>query len=267
MRAEVLTITPKTAKEYLNRNQNYRTVSQQRVDDYARAMAAGAWEVNMQPIVFNLDDELVNGQHRLMACMKAGKPFTSLVVWGAREAEEMDRGAPRTFHDWLRRHGYKNIRTLASITRTYWQHTQGKSPASIVTHKGRASITELAAVIKRHKGLIDSMERIGSNNSTPYLRFPTLFAALHYAFRKKDHVMANEFIAGVKGQVPLNNNDPVKLLRDLLIRDMNADERYSKGYLAALIITVWNAWRDGRTMQKLVFRGTGPKAQAFPTIK
>ena len=68
-----INVTPTIADEWLQRNdpQN-RTISQCKVDEYARDMAGGRWGETHQGIAFDSNGLLFDGQHRLMAVVKSG---------------------------------------------------------------------------------------------------------------------------------------------------------------------------------------------------
>jgi hypothetical protein len=97
-------ITPGTALALLERNAQNRSVSDERVMLYARDIEAGAWEANSQGIGLGADGQLLDGQHRLWAIVKAAKPVTVLVVRGLPVAARatIDRGKSRSVADLLR---------------------------------------------------------------------------------------------------------------------------------------------------------------------
>lgn len=98
MFAKVEYITPNTAKAYLQRNtNNYRTPTRTLIDKYAKDMASGLWKLNGEPIIFAQNGMLLDGQHRLLACVKANCPFSTLVVRGAdNDTTIIDVGGSRT---------------------------------------------------------------------------------------------------------------------------------------------------------------------------
>lgn len=107
----VMTVTPKLAKEWLDRNvENNRTINHNRVKMYAEDMQAGNWKLTHQGIAFDADGRLIDGQHRLRAVIKAGVAVRMLVMrYRYRVAEgallEMDMGAKRTANNIFRMAG------------------------------------------------------------------------------------------------------------------------------------------------------------------
>lgn len=78
-------ITPEAAATYLRHNEHNprKAISRRQVDVYARDMKAGKWFANGEAIVFDANGDLKDGQHRLMAIVKAGVPVYMFVVRGA----------------------------------------------------------------------------------------------------------------------------------------------------------------------------------------
>jgi len=76
---EVL-VTPPMAKYWIEHyNTHNRNVSWSTVDKYARDMKDGKWELTNQGIGFDCNNVLVDGQQRLLACIKANVPFLTFV--------------------------------------------------------------------------------------------------------------------------------------------------------------------------------------------
>ncbi|MDP2620568.1 MAG: hypothetical protein Q8P46_10395, partial [Hyphomicrobiales bacterium] len=69
-------ITPELAREWLEKtNRKNRPLSELKWTAYAVDMLEGRWQYNGDAIRFGSDGVLLDGQHRLMACVEAGIPF------------------------------------------------------------------------------------------------------------------------------------------------------------------------------------------------
>lgn len=97
------TITPKKANAYLCHNTRNRKFRQRTVDRYADLMATGKWHYNGDTIRFADDGSLLDGQQRLMACLKAKKSFETAVVRNLPKERfvSVDSHAARTAGDVL----------------------------------------------------------------------------------------------------------------------------------------------------------------------
>lgn len=119
-------VRPDMASRWLKSNFVNRPVSADVVTAYARDMATGKWKTTHQGIAFNDRDELIDGQHRLMAVVKCGKTVRMMVTFGLRaknDGEEMttmdcvDRGRTRSVADQLKiQHGLKSGSLIASVS-------------------------------------------------------------------------------------------------------------------------------------------------------
>ena len=77
-------ITPKIASNFLAHNEHNprKNTNRNQIEAYARDMAAGKWFANGEPIVFDATGDLKDGQHRLMAVVKANVPVYMFVIRG-----------------------------------------------------------------------------------------------------------------------------------------------------------------------------------------
>ena len=112
----VETITPAMAEEYLRHNERNprKSANRKQVESYARDMAAGKWFINGEPIVFDANGDLKNGQHRLMAIIKANVPVEMYVLRGVDpRITTFDYGMPRRMSQEL---GVsRNVEVLANV--------------------------------------------------------------------------------------------------------------------------------------------------------
>lgn len=115
MNTRIETITPERAKMALENNPNNRRVSIANVKKYAEDMRSGNWQLNGEPICFDSHGNLLNGQHRLEACILADTPFMTVVAYDV-EATTFDRGHGRTFSNILEMNGYSKTFQRPIIT-------------------------------------------------------------------------------------------------------------------------------------------------------
>jgi hypothetical protein len=116
MEITIETITPAVAKSYLEGNKENRPIKPSHLSNLARDMAAGNWRLNGDAIRFNGDGTLLDGQHRLAACIKAGVPIETIVIRGIdHEARlTMDAGSRRRAGDQMALMGIKSANTIAA---------------------------------------------------------------------------------------------------------------------------------------------------------
>jgi hypothetical protein len=110
-------ITPEKAAELLARNTNNRRPKERKIEQYKRDMQAGAWDADASDIKVSRTGELIDGQNRLMACVRADVPFPTLLRTGLGLATKakVDTGAARTVADVLKMNGaYVNASATAA---------------------------------------------------------------------------------------------------------------------------------------------------------
>lgn len=116
---ERIIITPEIAAAWLDKNRHNRKAKPTHVAKLARDMAAGRFEFTGDPIRFSAAGDLIDGQHRLLACVKANVPFESLVIYGMAPhiQDKLDSGKPRLANDVLTLHGFHNATHLVGAAR------------------------------------------------------------------------------------------------------------------------------------------------------
>ena len=134
-------ITPKQAEKYLEENiENNRPVLDRHVAVLARDMKAGNWVQNGETIKFNGTGSLLDGQHRLWACLEAKVPFTSAVARGVPNLEDVDRGRHRTMSHILAMRQVKNAIRVSVAIRTIWRWENTNWRASQIVPSTRESL-------------------------------------------------------------------------------------------------------------------------------
>lgn len=82
LNVEIEIITPIRASEYLANNAKHREINERKVEKLASDLDEQNWQLNGKVIIFDSNGRLLNGQHRLSACVLSGKDLTTLVVRG-----------------------------------------------------------------------------------------------------------------------------------------------------------------------------------------
>lgn len=114
---ELLFITPEQAQAILSRwNLGNRTPVENKIEEYTDAILEGRWYITGDTIKFSTDKAMLDGQNRLMACVRAGRPIFSYVVFGIQPDAfiYMDRGGVRTAANVLAMKGYQNASAVAA---------------------------------------------------------------------------------------------------------------------------------------------------------
>lgn len=265
IKASIETITPSKCEEYLRLNDNYRARVVANIEAMAKDMKARRWDENGESIKFSADGRLVDGQNRLMACIKAGVPFTTVVVRGVKSDLNIDTGNKRQFRDWLKHNGCeKYCSEVAAGIRLSIPLSKGLNPNGAVGDR-RPTAHELKSLWKKHPEFVESA---AVAMSVSHILRSSIGTATHFLFNKKDSELCGEFFAALNGKLELVTSDPVVMLRSrlLLMRSTKA-HNLDTSNTSALVILAWNYWRRGLSVKHLAWRASGPHAQAFPVIE
>lgn len=96
-----VTMTPDHAKDLLTRNKANRKVRKHLVTTLARVIERGEWHLTHQGIAVDVQGNLIDGQHRLMAIVRANKAVPMLLSTGldSDAYTYLDQGMVRTAND------------------------------------------------------------------------------------------------------------------------------------------------------------------------
>lgn len=129
MKTAIKTITPEWAKSILEtKNHRNRPLSETFVSRLARDIKCGAFVTTHQGLAFDENGDLLDGQHRLAACVLANTPITLPVTTGIElrhklngsfinTFELIDAGKPRAVGQMLNMAGYPNGNKVAAAVK------------------------------------------------------------------------------------------------------------------------------------------------------
>lgn len=262
MKTEVMTITPEMAKEMLRGNQRNRPLKKNYVRVLSDEMKARKWALNGVPIIFN-GKLLIDGQHRLEACVHSGCSFATLVVSDvdADAFTTIDTGKKRSAADTLATKGEKHYSAMAAAATIVYVYYNGDAGEK-ARFTGKSGNNRLMAeVLKTYPALRHSVSHCISR-STKILPI-SLMCAAHYIFTRTDAVLADNFIERLASGNDVKAGSPMEELRSRLIDNYTSSRKRSRGYIFSMVIKAWNAERTGRNVIRL--RGwTGDNNEAFP---
>lgn len=96
---EMQVITPDEARILLEKNIRNRSISKSLVKKYSKMMRDEEWYETHQSIAFDENGVLVDGQHRLLACIDANIPLRTIIVRNTKQNPYLDMGKNRSWSD------------------------------------------------------------------------------------------------------------------------------------------------------------------------
>jgi hypothetical protein len=256
----VETITPKKAEEYLKANTRNRRVRERTVDFYAEQMKNGEWMLNGDSIAFDEEGTLLNGQHRLMACARAGVNFQTIVVRGAHpdSFKTYDQNSVRTAGDIIGMEDFKYAnRKAAAAKLLVCLEELEKSKGNIERPRlgTKRSHGHLLEVVIDHDELLhEGCLWMTRDDAKAYCRPGATFVGVYTYLAKKNRTRADEFFQLLVSGENITRNHPVNRLRALLVSSMNdPNKKRKKTWLIAVILKAWNAFMRDQDVKNLKF--------------
>ncbi len=253
----VETITPSGAMKILEGNTHNRKIYQHHVDWLAGNMKRGEWDLNGESIKLN-GKNLLDGQHRLWACVEADHAFPTLIIRGLPKYTQktIDTGLVRSGAHHFQMEGESYASLLSQTISKILAHAEGRSQM-----RDGISNIRLENYLKENPDIREFVNHHGSLGQKIVPK--SIAAACHFIFTRIEEKEADEFMLEVIDGVGLQPEAPTLVLRERLIRDLTAVRKIPVSVKFALLLKAWNLKRKGTKCKILRFR-TGDKPEPFP---
>lgn len=217
-------MTPAKASEILKNNKKNRHMRGRLLDHYVRQIQDGAWETNGEAVQLAHNGNLLNGQHRLEAIVKANKSVKLLVVRGLDESvrSTIDIGHGRSVGDVLKMEGIEATygSRLAAAVAIVLKFRKGK----FIDTKQRMTPREAMDFIASNKDIQKSLHMVV--NQRYQLCMPSVIVACHFLFSRIDRYKAEDFFDKFATGKNLGSHSPILKIRGQMER-MRA-EKFSR---------------------------------------
>jgi hypothetical protein len=256
--AMLTTVTPEMATEWLASAHPNRPVSRARVKTIARAITARLWQVNGQTLVLCPEFRLLDGRHRCLAIVEAGRSVQTFVVCGIDPVcfATIDQGGKRSGADVLAIAGHPNSQTLCSALRWLWRYEHQQMLQATIPLLDY----ELPSYLAQHQGIVSSLSwGLMLKTLVP----PGVATALHLLMHTHEPRLAKAFFVGLAQGEELKASDPVYQVRERLLHERRELYHTAVVSRAAAIVRAWNCRRGGRPMPQGKWVGTSAQ---FPTV-
>jgi hypothetical protein len=257
--SRVITITPSFADWLLdtyNTNTGNRKRKPARIRRYAEAMERDDWLLTGEPLIF-ARNKLLDGQNRLLGCVSSNKSFKTYVVFGIDENvfTAINSGASRKNSDAFYIAGVPDYNTVSGATRWLMIYALGDPEARLsfssqeawAFYKEKVDAEAMARAVLRAKG---------ASKTVPH---PTLTAHF-YLFEKKSVAITKKLAT----DFDKNKNGARRLTQVLAKARKENGGRLNDIWINALIVQVWNAYRENRSVVAADLKYNG--AMEYPKI-
>jgi hypothetical protein len=235
-------ITPALAAKWLETVSNNRSVSETTVAKYTSDMKADRWWLTGQPIIFDVNGRLIDGQHRLWAIVTAQASVRMMVVEGAD---------PEAIHaiDTGRVRGVGTVLGLLGVTNANRTAAVATMVATVIapTQKGM-SVGEVQKVMNDHRGIAWIMGQPEASSTKTFAIAPVLGAfALAWEHDKEFAARAwEQFRTGAD----LSKGDPLLTMRNVLLNHDSCSGSAQRRSLIRKMLSALAYKMQGRPMLK-----------------
>lgn len=213
---------------------------------YTDAMIHEEWLISPDGIAFDTDNVLLNGQHRLRACISSGKPFDAFVMRNLPPRSRLvtDDGKKRKFAEDLQMHGIPLSNQLEALLRKVmqWEDLKG------IPLRGSGRVPRLT-LDRRFAGrkteLLHAINVAGKHGRTPFNRgtkeFITWLLLKYGPERMVDNFLS---VLSIGSQFP--EDQPLVRLREKFEHDNIEFARTGRKARTSenvyFLIVAWNKW-------------------------
>lgn len=267
----IVDISPQRAGQILEQTEklgggNFRKLNARYVGVLVDDLEAGRWE-DGSCIRLNGDGRCLDGQHRLVACVRSGVPLAGVVlVEGAETAACVDTGRQRSYSQYLANLGERNCAALAAGLRTLLMYRRGMFAMGVSRRISNGALDTLLAM---EPGLRRSVAVGRRANRVVTGSFMAVVIHVGSGERRNEFPEVQrpteEFVRQMSSGAGLDELSPVLGYRRRVekAKDPKGRSTLHPKEKFALLIVAWNAYVLGREVRSLVWRGSD---ENFPTI-
>lgn len=243
---KIMTITPSVASEWLTKNTANRRIIEHQVQSLINEIANG-WQLNGETIKFDKYGNLIDGQHRLTACVKSGIPFQSYVVFGLDNHvfDTIDVGSKRKGADCLSIIGAQNNRSLSAIVKAYCEY---QKTGTFSGSKISASSREIVNEYQSNKEIYDALTL--DHLSVSNIVVSSFFSVCKAAIEIYGYEWYKPAIHKLKTGENLVYGDPIFTLREWSIINKAKSQRQTRN---AVYVKAVKASATGKELKLLKY--------------
>ena len=278
MKASIVTITPDNARHILNVCEfKNRKINDRYVGYLSELMENNKWVLNGEPIIISNKQNLIDGQHRLLAVIKCEIPQRFHIVEGVDEKDSIfiDTGKTRSSADVLRMHNVKDESVVASMIRTYKILSQG-----IFYKASKSESTKMMMAVSNEAILNEYQKRPEFWDEVKYLSvswyrsyqklipkseiggiFALVFDKLNMPTKINETDIYSFFHKLCNYNFRTDLYDPLKALTKTLTINASSIRKMTSTSRRALIIKTWNAYYNNKPIRVIRYQRDEP----FPT--
>lgn len=250
-------ITPKRAEEILAKNTSNRKVNEAGVLFIKRAITSGQFKYNGESIIIAKDGTLLDGQHRLMACVQTDTPIDVELIEGVDNdvMPTIDTGTARTAAHVFQIMDIKNGAVVSAGIRNIL--TDIRLKRGIRKNGNRTtkiSNMEILDFYNENKELMDLLGAFSVhqvNIGTKLITSSKLMALVYLLSTISDGKIVIDFFREVLSGIRIRESNLAHLLRKKLIDNKISNTKFSEDIEIRLIIKAFYKYADNEVSKLL----------------
>ena len=252
-------ITPEIAARYIKKNINgeyaNRRIKPANVAKICNIMINDEWYTDVNPIIFDSNGNMIDGQHRLLAIIKTGKSIRMAVKRGVNPEsfKALDQNESRDAVDFADIERKDESKKAIPVFRWLYNQQVCKSPTSVPKIEKRLSEYDLQKWgYEVHLGVIDSIKWVKLNKGDGVIIQDRVLIYLAYNFLKLNTNLAEEYLKYLTQMDGSTEHRTFSMVKLRIIKylhtakSMHVISRVQNEWLMSNIISGWNAVREGR---------------------
>lgn len=257
------TINPDSAKELLELNVDYnRPIRERHVKVLANAMSTGEFMDTGATLSLDVTGRIIDGQHRLSACVLSGVPFRAVIITNLPETAytKTDKGKKRSLGDSMGYHGFSSQNRVAALSKLATNWDDGLRSGEIMRFDPpEEKIIEYAL---DHRAEI---EYAASGSGMLKGVIGTRLSDLMVLLTRRADIDDSEVFFDIMN-TGLGSERGLVFTRETLMKDRMSKVSRGQYWQLGMLMRTWNLWREGSLPQKasVVFTPGGSKANKLP---
>lgn len=260
-------VTPDMARKMLRHNNHNRPIRKELVLSYRKQIESGEFAYTGDSIRFDVNGNMIDGQHRCMAVEYANIPIICNVETGLPLSAyaKMDQGRRRTAGDMLHSYDIPNSKVVgAAITLLInMENKQDSLKASVPNSVIDTWVRKNPELLSR---MIDSASRAGKIIKTLGRKLSqNHITTLLFLMRERNENKALLFFETLAdyGSVPMAKDNPIYQLYQRLYKPGPESKRIDRVEALALTIKAYSLWLKDKKISRLSWT---PGKEGFPKI-
>lgn len=245
----VIKVWPEVAKHLLaESNDKNRRIREGHAAMMTEDIATGDFEVTGDTIKIDLDGNILDGQHRLLACSNGTKPLLSHWVFGLprKVFDTLDRGSRRTAADALAQADFQSTALLAATISYLEKIRLSKRLEGGLTRKDTLTPRRVLELAKTDYADLPQFCADALRVNKAFAWPPSIVLAVMYLVSKSSKKLAHEFAAEWMHGPRVGRNKAFDVLNQRIMNiKQTSNGHVSRHMRAALLIITFNHWNAG----------------------